>query len=217
MSEKSKSTTHAGVLGDMARSPGKLATRTSSGCAWHLDHAHVPMRLCRTRGPLDEAGSLSLRCSRFHVDTPTFQYSRIGDDGSRSDRGDEPLERTAARSILKPCLEAGHRIVPTCQPVHVDSDRTDRSSVLLLDCTPSDDQFPAGGFNPGRSSNSACHGRSGPVRKISPASRAVFLCRSSRQSAARDKRPRQHGLLSQPDITWASFSGLAWLAVCEAF
>ncbi len=28
---------------------------------------------------------------------------------------DGPLERTAARSIPKPCLEAGHRIVPTCQ------------------------------------------------------------------------------------------------------
>ncbi len=60
---------------------------------------------------------------------------------------DEPLERTAARSIPKPCLEAGHRIVPTCQPVHVGSDRTDRSSVLSLDCTLSDNQFPAGGFH----------------------------------------------------------------------
>src|SRR5271157_2524034 len=57
-----------------AAAPGTLTTRM------------CPMRLCRTRGPLDEAGSLSLRCSRFHVDTPTFQYSRIGDDGSRSDR-----------------------------------------------------------------------------------------------------------------------------------
>jgi len=64
---------------------------------------------------------------------------------------DGPLERTAARSIPKPCLEAGHRIVPTCQPVHVGSDRTDRSSVLLLDSIPSDDQFLAGGFNPGGS------------------------------------------------------------------
>ena len=45
------------------RSPGKPAARTSSGGTWHLDHAHVPMRLCRTRGPLDEAGSLSLGCS----------------------------------------------------------------------------------------------------------------------------------------------------------
>jgi len=151
MSEKSKNTTHAGVLGDMARSPGEVG------------HPHVqrlrlarlitrmcPMRLCRKRGPLDEAGSLSLRCSRFHVDTPTFQYSRIGDDGSRSDRGG-PLERTAARSIPKPCLEAGHRIVPTCQPVHVGSDRTDRSSVLFLDSIPSDGRFLAGGFNPGGS------------------------------------------------------------------
>jgi hypothetical protein len=43
----------------------------------------------------------------------------------------EPLERTTARSIPKPCLEAGHRIVPTYQPVHVGSDRTDRSSVLI--------------------------------------------------------------------------------------
>lgn len=56
---------------------------------------------------------------------------------------DEPLERAAARSIPKPCLEAGHRIVPTCQPVHVGSDRTDRSSVLLFDSILSDDQFLA--------------------------------------------------------------------------
>ena len=76
MSEKSKSTTHAGVLGDMARLPGKLTTHTSSGDAWHVNHAHVPMQLCRTRSPLDEGGSLSLGCSRFHVDTPNFQYPR---------------------------------------------------------------------------------------------------------------------------------------------
>ena len=64
---------------------------------------------------------------------------------------DGPLERTAARSIPKPCLEAGHRIVPTCQPVHVGSDRTDRSSVLFLDSIPSDGRFLARGFNPGGS------------------------------------------------------------------
>ena len=61
---------------------------------------------------------------------------------------DEPLERTAAGSIPKPCLEAGHRIVPTCPLVHVGWDRTDRSSVLLLDCTPSTDRIPAEGLNP---------------------------------------------------------------------
>ncbi len=68
---------------------------------------------------------------------------------------DGPLERTAARSIPKPCLEAGHRIVPTCQPVHVGSDRTDRSSVLFLDSIPSDGRFLAGGFNPWRVSRNS--------------------------------------------------------------
>ena len=64
---------------------------------------------------------------------------------------DGPPESTAARSIPKPCLEAGHRIVPTCKPVHVGSDRTDRSSVLFLDSIPPDGRFLARGFNPGGS------------------------------------------------------------------
>jgi len=153
MSEKSKNTTHAGVLGDMARSPGKLTTRTSSGGAWHLDHAHVPMRLCRTRGPLDEAGSLSLGCSRFHVDTPNFQYPRIGDDGSRSDRGGWTPRKNRGKVDTEAVPRGGppDRADMPGQPVHVGSDRTDRSSVLFLDSIPSDGRFLAGGFNPGGS------------------------------------------------------------------
>jgi len=153
MSEKSKSTTHAGVLGDMARSPGKLTTRTSSGGAWHLDHAHVPMRLCRTRGPLDEAGSLSPGCSRFHVDTPNFQYPRIGDDGSRSDRGGWTPRKNRGKVDTEAVPRGGppDRADMPGQPVHVGSDRTDRSSVLFLDSIPSDGRFLAGGFNPGGS------------------------------------------------------------------
>ncbi|HWT80467.1 MAG TPA: hypothetical protein VN648_16920, partial [Candidatus Methylomirabilis sp.] len=77
MSEKSKSATHAGVLSDTALSPGKLTTRTSSGCAWHLD-----TRTCRCGFAAHAAHSTNLAAFPWGAPASTSIHRVFNSQGS---------------------------------------------------------------------------------------------------------------------------------------
>src|SRR5271157_165950 len=77
MSEKSKSATHARVLGNMARSPGKLTTRPSSGHAWHLD-----TRTCRSDFAAHAAHSTKLAVFPWGAPASTSIHRVFNTQGS---------------------------------------------------------------------------------------------------------------------------------------